>query len=291
MARKFDFGSVLNANTISQNTNHTLNIEFEKVVPYEQNFYSQENIDDLIKSIEECGILHNFVVVENQDGNYTLLSGHRRYNAVSKIREKDNTKFNTIPCKIEKIDEKLQQLYLISANKQRQKSDYEIMEEIKILKDVYGKLKSDGVKIDGKVRDVIAEEVGISSTQVQRFQAVEKKLSDEVKKEMKEKILSLADVTKVANIEKSEQLQAMENLAIEKFKEVANENLTEKELSQFFEDLKENDFSVYNSSAIVEKLKNVDKISKKKAKAVLKMLVTINKNINELMRLINEVDR
>ncbi len=290
MAKKFDFGSVLNANTISQNTNHTLNIKFEKVIPNKQNFYSQENIDDLIESIEDCGVLHNFVVVDNQDGNYTLLSGHRRYNAVSKIREKDNTKFTTIPCKVEKIDENLQQLYLISANKQRQKSDYEIMEEIKILKDVYGKLKADGVKIVGKVRDVIADEVGISSTQVQRFQSVEKNLSDEVKKEMKEKNLSLADVTKVASIEKSEQIREIKNLEIEKFKEVVSENLTEKEMSRFYEDLKENDFTCYETNLIIQKLKNIKTVTKKDSKKIIKILVSINKNINELMRILTELD-
>ena len=205
--KKFNFGQVLNE--ISQRDkfiSFTKEIDINQINVNEKNFYGAREIEELAESIKMCGLLHNIVVNELPNGRYLLISGERRYKAYYSLYQENKNEYNKIPCKILNIeDEDLKQWYLMEGNKQRTKNDFEQMEEIKQRQEYYEKLKAKGYKFGKKTRTLIAEDMGLSETQVQRFKTAEKNLSPQIKGSIKEKDFNLAEIKKVSEQPKEEQ--------------------------------------------------------------------------------------
>lgn len=182
-------------------------IEFNEI-----NFYSkhdnEDTIRDLAESIKEIGLLHNIVVVKLDNGKYKLISGEKRTKAYKMLweEEKDN-KWKTIPCKviadIKNSDD--EELALIRANRDvRERSDIIKAEEVKRLERIYEKKKAAGEKV-GIIRKNIANDLGLSETQVQRL----KKANDlipEFKQMIENQEIALSVCEYFANLQKDVQM-------------------------------------------------------------------------------------
>lgn len=93
--------------------------------------YTQDGIEALKESIIINGLRHNLSVLYNSDNDtYRLVSGERRYHAISSMTDKEyNQLFPAgIPCKIEKseITEIDEEIMLISANHDVRESSMEV---------------------------------------------------------------------------------------------------------------------------------------------------------------------
>ena len=78
-------------------------IDYQKLIPNEHNIYhiDEKDIQDLADDIEDNGLLQNLVVKPLEDGNYLLVAGHKRYNAIKELVEnRDLDKFSSIYCYI-----------------------------------------------------------------------------------------------------------------------------------------------------------------------------------------------
>ena len=87
-------------------------IDFNLLKPNAQNFYSMDSdrIELLAEDIERQGLKQNLVVTKKgADGFYTIISGHRRYAAITLLRNKGR-EFSLMPCLIEgeKPDDELE---------------------------------------------------------------------------------------------------------------------------------------------------------------------------------------
>lgn len=157
--------------------NRAYNFKFipkEKIVPNPLNDkYSQADIDDLRDSILDNGLRHNLSVIYDADNdNYRLISGERRFRAISSMSEKDYaSQFpGGIPCKVEKstTSEVDEEIMLITANSDvREKTQEERRWEVLRLKDLY-EIK----KANGEITNIgksIAEKLHISERQVVKY--------------------------------------------------------------------------------------------------------------------------
>lgn len=82
------------------------NIEIRKIHSHPDNPRKDlGDITELSQSIESNGIMQNLTVVEREDGEYTVIIGHRRLAAALKAG------LDTVPCAVVKMDEKEQQYY------------------------------------------------------------------------------------------------------------------------------------------------------------------------------------
>lgn len=151
----------------------------EKIVSNPKNeMYSQDGIDALKESILINGLRHNLSVLFDADKNvYRLVSGERRYRAISKITDKEyNALFPSgIPCKVEKsnINEIDEEIMLISANHDVRESSMEVKRwEVSRLKELY-----EAKKLKGEIKNInaeIAKQLNISERQARKYTTAEK---------------------------------------------------------------------------------------------------------------------
>jgi len=125
-----------------------------------------------VQSIDEVGLLTPLVI----DKSKQVISGNRRLVAVKKLGWK-RVDVDVVDTKDEDVV-----ALLIAHNKQRVKNTREVINEYRALEKIYGKgqgrrtdLATNGKSTKGEVaRDIIAEKVGVSSSQMGRLLFIEK---------------------------------------------------------------------------------------------------------------------
>jgi len=140
------------------------------------NFFKPLNVDkmeELILSILENGLIHAIVISDNNDGTYTILSGHNRVSAYKYIFERTSEeKYLNISASIKKgLSEDEQREIVIDSNwVQRVLSP---SEKVKSIHDKYILLGRKKREKNGKEHirnyDILADEYGFSGKQIQRY--------------------------------------------------------------------------------------------------------------------------
>ena len=192
-------------------------LHISDLVPSEGNFYSMEGIEELKRDIELAGgVKQNLTVTPIDDGKYKILSGHRRYCACKELVQEGKSEYEFIPCGIEPKQENQEmqaireELLLITTNSQREKTDWDKIQEAKHLHDVLHRYKSQGGKLPGNLRKIIADTLNTSQTQIGRLEAVGKNLIPEFQEEMKEKRLGISAAYELSGLPKDQQEKALE---------------------------------------------------------------------------------
>ena len=149
--------------------------------PQNGEIYNLSNIDDLVDSISEVGLLSPLII----DKQNQVISGNRRLAAIKTLG------WEKVSVEVADVSDEDVVGILIHHNKQRVKSTREILNEYFALEKIHGKgqgrrtdLETSGSSTKGGVaRDVIAEKVGLSSSQMSRILFIEKRqpsLIDEI---------------------------------------------------------------------------------------------------------------
>jgi DNA modification methylase len=140
--------------------------------PRNMEIYDLSNIDDLVQSIDEVGLLSPLVI----DQFHQVISGNRRLAAIRKLGWKE------VDVEVADIPNEDVVGILIHHNKQRVKSTREILNEYAALEKIHGvgqgrrtDLDTSGKSTKGTVaRDIIAEKIGVSSSQMGRLLFIQK---------------------------------------------------------------------------------------------------------------------
>lgn len=181
MAKKFDLSAYVNPMESKLDTDEIQHIGLERIRCNAGNFYAVENVDDLADSIKLSGLLQPLLVVPAEDGDYRLISGHRRFKAIRQLYEESNfTDWEKAPCIVlpDPGSEDREQLMLIHANSTgRVLSGAEIQRQGREIREILVRMKEEGVEIPGRLRDVVAEQMQISSSRLARLDAIENKIA------------------------------------------------------------------------------------------------------------------
>lgn len=140
-----------------------------------------EDMEDLVESIKECGVLEPIMVREDKDG-FEIISGHRRTHA-SKLAG-----LTEIPAIIKNLKEYDAVLQMTAANKYRSKilpseKAFSYAMELQALKH---KREAEGLNSKERTDKVLADSVGESRATIQRYirlTHLAKEWLDEVDKE------------------------------------------------------------------------------------------------------------
>ena len=106
----------------TKNTNDTMPkakvIKLEDLVPFKDHPYKvieNDSMTELADSIKEHGVLNPLLVrpLEDEDGKYEIISGHRRYFAAQKLGMKK------VPCTVHFIDRDVATVMMVDSNCQR----------------------------------------------------------------------------------------------------------------------------------------------------------------------------
>lgn len=132
-----------------------------------------DEMDNMRQSVEENGILHPILVRPKSDGRYELISGHRRKRA-SQLANKE-----TIPCIVRDLTNDEATIIMVDSNMQREEilpSEKAFAYKMKLEALCHQGKRIDltcdqvGDKLNRKKSvEVLAEEVGDSKTQIQRY--------------------------------------------------------------------------------------------------------------------------
>ncbi|MCM0760489.1 ParB N-terminal domain-containing protein [Sporomusa sphaeroides DSM 2875] len=158
-------------------------INIDDLIPSEDNFYSLSDIDGLKENIEEFGIQQNLTVMKRPDKKYEIIAGHRRREACRLLVQEGKKKFRWLPCRIlPPVSETVKNILLITMNSEtRKKTSAEITEEIERLKILYANYRKENPQFKGRVREIIAKDMGMSVATVGRHEEINKNLIPEIK--------------------------------------------------------------------------------------------------------------
>ena len=149
----------------------------------ERNFYQLSGVEDLAANIQLCGLMDPLRVRKADDG-YTIVSGHRRFAALSLLAKEDD-KFASAACIVEPADvpQALQELRLIYANSDtRRMSGADISKQAERVEALLYQLKEEGMEFPGRMRDHVAEACKVSKSKLSRLAVIRDRLAPDIRK-------------------------------------------------------------------------------------------------------------
>lgn len=183
MAKRFNLAELMGAPDVSKLDTPELEvvqIPLTSISANEGNFYDVSSVDELKESIEMVGLQQPLVVLPAGDG-YRLIAGHRRYKALTELGRE------SAPCIIQRgLNDTQEQLALILTNSTaRELSPYDKMQQAKKLKELYIKRREEGAELPGRIRDMVAEAMQESASNIARLEAINNNLQPSFKRDFK----------------------------------------------------------------------------------------------------------
>ena len=207
---KFNVLSLLNNNSKGENKEKiaaetTEMLSIHSLEPSSDNFYDTSSIEELKDSIELFGLKQQILVKKIGENKYRVIAGHRRRLAVLALVEEGKTQFEMVPCQVEDISDVAEKILLIHTNStSRVLSDWEKVEQLRMLKELLTEYKKTN-NIPGRMRELLAETLNISPTQVGRLETIDKNLVPEAKAALKNQEISFSKAVEIAKLPEAEQ--------------------------------------------------------------------------------------
>ena len=305
MSKKFSLSQGM-LNQVSQNVKkaneleakNNFNVQYIDIKDIERNkknFYEIVNVDELAEDIREWGLRHNLEVRKVED-KYEIISGERRFTALSKLVEEGHKEFSLVPCKVVNLNDLDAEICLIQANAQtRELTEIEKLEQVKRLTELYKTKKKNGKKVPGKIREIIANDLKLSSTQVGRYERINKNLIPELSDILKSGGLTIANASEFASLSEENQKVILD--IINNKVEITKEEATELKVKlKKLEQEKTDELKKLEN----EKIDEIRKIEQEKAEAlrnnqlisdeILKLKTELDKSENKSEEEIKELE-
>lgn len=217
-SKKFNLSDILSQRSkeaIESNrkagSRETIKVDIDCLEQSKNNFYSMEAIKELKQSIELLGVLQPILVTEEKEsGKRTILAGHRRYIALQELVKEGKEQFKRVPAVVKsKQSEIMDELTLIMANRFREKTDWEKMNESIKTEELVLKLK-ESTDIQGRTRDLLAEITATSPAQLGRYKAVYNHLIEPLMQIFQKNYIAISVAYEVSSLPEQYQIKAAE---------------------------------------------------------------------------------
>ena len=151
-----------------------LELDIDTLLPFpNQPFrpYKEEEMDKMVESIQENGIISPIIVRPKEDGTYEIISGHNRVEACRRAG------ITQIPSFIREVDDDTAVILMVDSNL-RQRDGLSDMEKARAYEMKLEAIKRQGTRSDltsGQVvrklesADLVGDEVGESGRQIRRY--------------------------------------------------------------------------------------------------------------------------
>ena len=198
--------------------------------PKNEEIYSLSDVDDLVQSIDEVGLLQSLVVNQHNQ----VISGNRRFSAIQQLAW-DEVEVEQVDITDDEVGK-----YLVHYNKFRVKSNRELLNEYQILKQFYKRKTGRPSKKLSSVehslksaRDIIADELNVSSSQIAKLLVIQQEdddLIDAIDKEILTVRQAYFQVTRIKKERESRSNKAekqVENTSVFSFHQRSSDNMIE----------------------------------------------------------------
>ncbi|MGV1115340.1 ParB N-terminal domain-containing protein [Clostridium perfringens] len=260
-------------------------IDIENIKRNEKNFYDIVDIEELAEDIKLNGLNHNLVVRKLDNGHFELISGERRYTALSKLVKEGNKTFALVPCKVIEANDTDAEIILIQANAQtRELTEVEKLKQVQRLKELYKIKKANGEKVTGKVREIIANDLKLSPTQVGRYEKINSSLIPELKTVLEKGNLTIANASEFANLSEDNQKVILElinsNVNLSKNEAIELKNKLKKIEEEKALEYKEREKLIQENSTLKNKLNsNIEKTNEERKELKGQLRIELEKEL------------
>ena len=187
-------------------------LDVGQIIPNESNFYEMTEIEELAEDIERQGLMSVLVVTED-NGEFHLISGHRRLAAVKLLIDEGRRKSTTVPCYIKSAksaDETQLDLIMLNAT-QRKYSDSDTMREYEELERIFKAMEQAGKPVKGKIRNNIARVLNVSPAQIGKIDNIKHNAIPNVEQAVKSGGMSISTANEVAKLAPEQQKEIIES--------------------------------------------------------------------------------
>lgn len=220
-------------------TEYITNIPVEKLKSFPNHPFQVRDDDSMretVESIKTYGVLQPVIVRPSDDGNYEILSGHRRKRACELAGRK------TIPAIVRELDDDAAIIFMVDSNLQRE--NILPSERAAAYKMKLEALKRQGIRNDltctqveykldygKKSVEKVAEEAGESRAQIQRYVRLTE-LQPELQHMVDEKKMAFTPAVEISYLKPDEQRMLLDTISSEQATPSLSQAQRLKKLSQ-----------------------------------------------------------
>ena len=199
-----------NLQAIAQNTaaDSIKMLDIDELHESPDNFFTVDRIEELADTIlGQGGVKDNLIVCPQRSGGYEIISGHRRRAAVKLLLDRGERISRYLPCLVQNYwDNGEKQIDIVLMNiSSRQITDAELWQSYKVLDRILKEKKSSGMRF-GRIREKLAELLGISTGQVSKLENVRHNAVPSVVEAVQNGELSLSAANEIAKMDAVSQL-------------------------------------------------------------------------------------
>ena len=215
-------------------TEYVTNIPVEKLKPFLNHPFQVRDDDSMretVESIKTYGVLQPVIVRPTKDGDYEILSGHRRKHACELAGRK------TIPAIVRELDDDAAIIFMVDSNLQRE--NILPSERAAAYKMKMEALKRQGLRTDltsaqlapKLTTEKIGEEAGVSKDTVKRFIRLTE-LQPELQQMVDEKKMAFTPAVEISYLKPDEQKMLLDTISSEQATPSLSQAQRLKKLSQ-----------------------------------------------------------
>ena len=216
-------------------TEYITNIPVEKLKPFPDHPFQVRDDDSMretVESIKTYGVLQPAIVRPSKDGDYEILSGHRRKRACELAGRK------TIPAIVRELDDDAAIIFMVDSNLQRE--NILPSERAAAYKMKLEALKRQGARTDltsrqvvGKLEtaDTIGNDSGESGRQIQRYIRLTE-LQPELQQMVDDKKIAFTPAVEISYLKPDEQKMLLDTISSEQATPSLSQAQRLKKLSQ-----------------------------------------------------------
>ena len=215
-------------------TEYITNIPVEKLKSFPNHPFQvrdDDSMNETVESIKTYGVLQPAIVRPSDDGNYEILSGHRRKRACELAGKK------TIPAIVRELDDDAAIIFMVDSNLQRE--NILPSERAAAYKMKMEALKRQGLRTDltsaqlapKLTTEKIGEEAGVSKDTVKRFIRLTE-LQPELQQMVDEKKMAFTPAVEISYLKPDEQKMLLDTISSEQATPSLSQAQRLKKLSQ-----------------------------------------------------------
>ena len=270
-----------NYQTDDSNENYIDHVETKLIVPNSnqpRQIFSDQNMQDLVDSISENGILQPLTVRLLSDNSYELIAGERRLRAAKKL------KLKKVPVYVIDVqdDDEMLKLALIENIQRDNLSSIEEAEGYAILRGKYSISESDLAKKIGKNRSTIANKLRLTKLPPQLKDVLRSKDPDFSEGHARA-LLSLRESTKMKNLFRRIK---RDKLSVRDTENLVKSLKSSKKNKNPIKTLKQNKYNTNHENSLIEYLGTKVAINNTKNKNVINIHFSDNEDLDRIINLI-----
>lgn len=185
-----------------------ITLHYQEIVVTKHNKYSMEELQEIAAGIEMDG-LQQPLVLGRVNGEYWLVSGHRRLGGIKILVGEGKEEFETVPCRYKDMTEIEFRIALLIGNTfNRKMSDYDLMVQAADWKEVLTQARKEGLLIletGERVRDYVAAVMGESVPKIRTLNTIDQNAAQEVKEQFQKGNIGITAAMEAAKADKGTQ--------------------------------------------------------------------------------------